>query len=284
MEGFAYVFLKVNALDADAAVFFVGAHARLALKVVGAEFRSAGLLVLGIMEERKVDVAVSAKGQVVLGYLVALGKVGIKIVLSVNSVLIVGGTLLIFGVESSYSGVLVGMPLVEQLANAAFMSISCRTAGFNSFDIAAATQVTKFTMIILMFIGASPLSTGGGIKCTTFFVLLRSVWAIFRGENEVTVFGRTIGTRARNQAFAVFTVGTLWVVTMGVLLAIVDGETNDLGRVIFETVSAFGTVGMGIGITPEWDEWGKGLLCLTMLLGRVGIMTFLLSFIRQNCP
>lgn len=205
-----------------------------------------------------------------------------KIVLAVNSVLIVGGTLLIFGVESRYDGVLVGMPLAEQLANSAFMSVSCRTAGFNSFDIAASTQVTKFAMIILMFIGASPLSTGGGIKCTTIFVLLRSVWAIFRGENEVTVFGRTISTRARNQAFAIFTVGTLWVVTMGILLAVVDGETNDLGRVIFETVSAFGTVGMGIGITSEWDEWGKVLLCLTMLLGRVGIMTFLLSLIQQR--
>ena len=205
-----------------------------------------------------------------------------KIVLAVNSVLIVGGTLLIFGVESRYDGVLVGMPLAEQLANSAFMSVSCRTAGFNSFDIAASTQVTKFAMIILMFIGASPLSTGGGIKCTTIFVLLRSVWAIFRGENEVTVFGRTISTRARNQAFAIFTVGTLWVVTMGILLAVVDGETNDLGRVIFETVSAFGTVGMGIGITTEWDAWGKVLLCLTMLLGRVGIMTFLLSLIQQR--
>ena len=205
-----------------------------------------------------------------------------KIVLAVNSVLIVGGTLLIFGVESRYDGVLVGMPLAEQLANSAFMSVSCRTAGFNSFDIAASTQVTKFAMIILMFIGASPLSTGGGIKCTTIFVLLRSVWAIFRGENEVTVFGRTISTRARNQAFAIYTVGTLWVVTMGILLAVVDGETNDLGRVIFETVSAFGTVGMGIGITSEWDAWGKALLCLTMLLGRVGIMTFLLSLIQQR--
>jgi trk system potassium uptake protein TrkH len=69
---------------------------------------------------------------------------------------------------------------------------------------------------------------------------------------------------------------------MGILLAVVDGETNDLGRVIFETVSAFGTVGMGIGITPEWDEWGKALLCLTMLLGRVGIMTFLLSLIQHK--
>ena len=84
MEGFSYVFLKVNALDANAAVFFVGAYAWLALKVVGAEFRSAGLLVLGIMEEGKVNIAVRAKRQVVLRDLVALGKVGIKIMLSVK--------------------------------------------------------------------------------------------------------------------------------------------------------------------------------------------------------
>lgn len=205
-----------------------------------------------------------------------------KIVLAVNSVLLLGGTLLIFGVESGNGDTLGGMPLGQQLANAAFMSISCRTAGFNSFDLAAATQVTKMVMIILMFIGASPLSTGGGIKCTTAFVVLRSVWAVFRGESQVSVFGRTIGPRLRDQAFATFTVGTLWVVTMGIMLAIIDGEENELGKVIFETVSAFGTVGMGIGITLLWDEWGKGLLVLTMLLGRVGIMTFLLSLIQQR--
>jgi trk system potassium uptake protein TrkH len=69
---------------------------------------------------------------------------------------------------------------------------------------------------------------------------------------------------------------------MGILLSVIDGEVHDLEEVIFETVSAFGTVGMGIGITLSWNDWGKGLLALTMLLGRVGIMTFLLSFIRQK--
>jgi trk system potassium uptake protein TrkH len=86
----------------------------------------------------------------------------------------------------------------------------------------------------------------------------------------------------RDQAFAIFTIGTIWVVAMGILLSVIDGEVHDLEEVIFETVSAFGTVGMGIGITLSWNDWGKGLLALTMLLGRVGIMTFLLSFIRQK--
>ena len=111
---------------------------------------------------------------------------------------------------------------------------------------------------------------------------MRSVWAVFRGESELTVFGRAISKELRDQAFAIFTIGTLWVVSMGILLSIIDGEVHDLEDVVFETVSAFGTVGMGIGITLSWNDWGKGLLSLTMLLGRVGIMTFLLSFIRHK--
>lgn len=205
-----------------------------------------------------------------------------KIVLVSNLVLILAGTLLIWGIEAGNSNTLGNLPLGQQLAQSAFMSVSCRTAGFNTFDLAKSMQITQLVMIILMFIGASPLSTGGGIKSTTFFVLLRSVWAVFRGESELTIFGRAISKDLRDQAFASFTVGTIWVVIMGMLLSVLDGEVHDLEEVIFETVSAFGTVGMGIGITLNWNDWGKGLLALTMLLGRVGIMTFLLAFIRQK--
>lgn len=205
-----------------------------------------------------------------------------KIVLVSNLFLLVAGTLLIWALETGNNSTLGEMPLGQQLANSAFMSVSCRTAGFNSFDLAHATQITQLIMIILMFIGASPLSTGGGIKCTTFFVILRSVWAVFRGESELTIFGRAISKELRDQAFACFTVGTMWVVVMGMILSVLDGEVHELEEVIFETVSAFGTVGMGIGITLNWDDWGKGLLALTMLLGRVGIMTFLLALIKQK--
>lgn len=205
-----------------------------------------------------------------------------KIVLVSNAILLAVGTLLIFALESGNESTLGDFDTGKQLAHAAFMSVSCRTAGFNSFDLSQTVQITQLVMIILMFIGASPLSTGGGIKSTVFFVIIRSVWAVFRGESQITVFGRAISRELRDQAFAIFTVGTVWVVSMGMLLSVLDGEVHELEEVIFETVSAFGTVGMGIGITLAWDDWGKALLSLTMLLGRVGIMTFLMCFIQQR--
>ena len=205
-----------------------------------------------------------------------------KLVLVVNTIVILVGTLLIFGVEAENPATIGQLGLAEQLENAFFTSVSCRTAGFNSFDLAATEQTTQMTMISLMFVGASPLSTGGGIKITTFAIILLSIWATLRGRSEIVLFGRSISRRLRDQSFVIFTMGTLWVVTAGMLLAIVDNEQNKFLEVIFETVSGFGTVGMGIGITQEWDAWGKLLLSLTMLVGRVGIMTFMVSFVEQS--
>lgn len=205
-----------------------------------------------------------------------------KIVIVTNIALIIIGTLLIFPVEYYNPDTVGNLSIPAQLANACFTSVSCRTAGFNSFDLAQTEQITQLVMIILMFIGASPLSTGGGIKSTTFFVILMSMWSVFRGKKEIVVFGRRITRELRDQSFAIFTMGTIWVVTAGVALSVIDGEVHELEEIIFETVSGFGTVGMGIGITSEWDVWGKLILSLTMLAGRVGIMTFMLSLITQK--
>ncbi|MBR2773731.1 MAG: Trk family potassium uptake protein [Selenomonadaceae bacterium] len=205
-----------------------------------------------------------------------------KIVIVMNLALILVGTLLIFGVEYYNPNTVGNLSIPAQLANACFTSVSCRTAGFNSFDLAQTEQITQLVMIILMFIGASPLSTGGGIKATTFFIILQSMWAVFRGKSEIIIFGRRISRELRDQAFAIFTMGTIWVVTAGIILSIIDGETHELEEVIFETVSGFGTVGMGIGITSQWSMLGKLILTLTMLVGRVGIMTFMLSLITQK--
>ena len=205
-----------------------------------------------------------------------------KIVIVMNAALILFGTLLIFWVEYYNPDTVGNLRIPAQLANACFTSISCRTAGFNTFDLAQAEQITLLTMIILMFIGASPLSTGGGIKSTTFFIILQSMWAVFRGKRELTIFGRQISQDLRDQAYAIFTMGTIWLVLAGIILSAIDEEVHDLEVVIFETVSGFGTVGMGIGITSEWSMWGKLVLTLTMLVGRVGIMTFMLSLITQK--
>lgn len=205
-----------------------------------------------------------------------------KIVVVSNIFLIFGGTILIFAVEFFNEKTLGNLPIFDQIFQSWFTSVSCRTAGFNTFDLSQAEQISQLVMIILMFIGASPLSTGGGIKSTTFFVILLSMWAVFRGREEIVIFGRKISKNLRDQAFAIFTMGTIWVVTAGMILSVIDGEVHDLEEVVFETVSGFATVGMGIGITLEWSVWGKLILALTMLVGRVGIMTFMLSLITQK--
>ncbi len=205
-----------------------------------------------------------------------------KIVIVMNLALIFVGTILLFGVEYYNPSTVGNLSIPAQLANACFTSVSCRTAGFNSYDLAQAEQISQLVMIILMFIGASPLSTGGGIKATTFFVILQSMWAVFRGKSEITIFGRKISRELRDQAFAIFTMGTIWVVAAGIILSAIDGEVHELEEVIFETVSGFGTVGMGIGITLQWSMWGKLVLALTMFVGRVGIMTFMLSLLAQK--
>ena len=189
---------------------------------------------------------------------------------------------MIFAVEFFNEKTLGNLPIFDQIFQSWFTSVSCRTAGFNTFDLSQAEQISQLVMIILMFIGASPLSTGGGIKSTTFFVILLSMWAVFRGREEIVIFGRKISKNLRDQAFAIFTMGTIWVVTAGMILSVIDGEVHELEEVVFETVSGFATVGMGIGITLEWSVWGKLILALTMLVGRVGIMTFMLSLITQK--
>ncbi len=205
-----------------------------------------------------------------------------KIVIVSTLALIVIGGLLIYVIDAQNSRTLGNLPLDEQLAQSFFTSISCRTAGFNTFDLGQATQITQLVMIILMFIGASPLSTGGGIKSTTFFIILLSMWSVIRGKKQIVVFGRQISKELQEQSFAIFTMATIWVVSAGIMLSVIDGKVHDLEKVVFETVSAFGTVGMGIGITNEWDMWGKLLLSLTMLVGRVGILTFMMSVVVQR--
>ena len=205
-----------------------------------------------------------------------------KIVVVMNVALILIGTILIFAIEHYNPNTVGNMSIPAQLANSCFTSVSCRTAGFNSFDLMHSAQITQLTMIILMFIGAAPLSTGGGIKSTTFFIILMSMWAVFRGKKEVIVFGRRITRELRDRAYAIFTMGTIWVVIAGIILSVIDGEVHDLEVIIFETMSGFGTVGMGIGITSDWNTLGKLILTLTMLVGRIGIMTFMVAVIKQK--
>lgn len=204
-----------------------------------------------------------------------------KLVLSMNTALLLGGTLVIFWLESGHVETLGLLGTEDKLINSFFMSVSARTAGFNSFDLQLAKEDTMETLLVLMFIGASPVSTGGGIKTTTFAVILCSIWAVLRDRQDAVIFGRTLGMELRNRAFAIFTASGMWVMLAAFLLSLSDQDAHPFLGILFEVMSAFGTVGLGIGYTGEWKDFGKLVLCLTMFIGRVGFLTLLLSMTKQ---
>ncbi len=205
-----------------------------------------------------------------------------KLVLSLNTILLAAGTILIFLLESDNAATLAPLSEWDQWVNSFFMSVSSRTAGFNCFDLMVARQYTGELILFLMFVGASPVSTGGGIKTTTFAVILCSVWALLRDREDVVIFGRRLDVETRNRAFAIFTVSVLWILFATFCISCSDHDVHYIQGIIFETISAFGTVGMSLGITNQWSDVGKLILCLTMFIGRVGILTLLISMTKQR--
>ncbi len=202
-----------------------------------------------------------------------------KLVLIINSILIFGGGILIWLFEYSTSVIKPGQ---DDVLISLFQSITARTAGFNTVDLASLNSVTQSFIGFLMFIGASPTSTGGGIKTTTFLVIVLFVWATLRGGKEVIVFDRSIPQAMIAKATTIFTLSIIWVILAFFMLLIANGGQHPYHYVLFETISAFATVGLGIGITNDWNVFGKLILVLTMFIGRVGIITFVLSWMRQK--
>lgn len=205
-----------------------------------------------------------------------------KIVLSVNGLLLLGGTLLIWLLERGNGATIGQLGAGQQLLAALFQSVSLRTAGFNTIDIASVGQATLFIMMALMFIGASSTSTGGGIKTTTFAVLIASTFALLRGKKDVVLFRRRLDSAVINKSTSVFVLAILWAATATLLLLVLDDKGQPLRFVLFEVFSAMGTVGMGVGITPQWNGWCKLVLILTMFIGRIGILTFSMSFFNKK--
>lgn len=152
-----------------------------------------------------------------------------------------------------------------------FQSTSARTAGFSTYAIGEFTAAGQFVLIILMFIGASPGSTGGGIKTTTAFTLLKSLFA-FSTNQECVAFKRRIPSESIMKAFTVTILAAVLVSFMTLAVCIIEPQFTFM-QVLFEVVSGFGTVGLSTGITPQLTDASKILLCLTMLIGRVGPLT-----------
>ena len=202
------------------------------------------------------------------------------LVLTVTAILIFGGMLLIFLFEYNNPHTMKDMPLPVQLLNSFFQSVTCRTAGFNSIDIAALRDITKVVMIMLMFIGAAPASTGGGVKVTTVAVLVTTVLAVIRGQDDTIVHKRRVKYQTVYKALAVFSFGFL-LVAVSTLIIYMSLEGSDpalsVVDVMFEEVSAFATVGLTSGITAISGPVAKWTLILSMFIGRVGPVSLALS-------
>jgi trk system potassium uptake protein TrkH len=194
-----------------------------------------------------------------------------KLVLTISGGLLLVGSVAFFILEYSNPETLGPMSFAEKIFAATFASIVPRTAGFNSIDTAALRESSAFLTIILMFIGGSPGSTAGGIKTVTFGVMLISTISIIRGNRDAEAFKKSINPEIISKSLAIVTAGIGLVIFMAFVLTITEGK--EFLDVLFESASAFGTVGLSRGITPELTNIGKVIIMLTMYAGRVGPLT-----------
>ncbi|MDA8234412.1 MAG: TrkH family potassium uptake protein [Clostridia bacterium] len=205
-----------------------------------------------------------------------------KVVLSITGLLLVFGTVMIFLLEQNNPKTLGPLGLGGKILASYFQAVTPRTAGYNTLDMAGLTSATLFLIVILMFIGASPGSTGGGIKTTTFGSLVAAVWAMITGKPDVEIFQRRLHQDMIYKSLSITTIAGLLVIVVTMLLSIT--EKADFLMVLFETVSAFGTVGLTMGLTPQLSALGKLLIILTMFAGRLGPLTlaFSLAYKQQK--
>ena len=204
-----------------------------------------------------------------------------KTVLLTTLVLIITGALM-FALLEGGSSVRAGQSLSQSILIPLFQSITCRTAGFNTVDIGSLREVTIVMMIFLMFVGASPGSCGGGVKTTTLALLTSFTISRVWRKKRVNMFKKSIpeATVTRSMSLIILSTAFIGIVVFMLLLSdsfiVLEGERTRIHTLqyLFETVSAFGTVGLSMGITPDLSTWDKYWIVLMMIVGRVGVLTF----------
>ena len=202
-----------------------------------------------------------------------------KLALSLTASLIIFSFLLFFWLEKS-SG-LSNLGWKEKILASLFQVVTPRTAGFNTIDLESLKTASVFLLIGLMFIGASPGSTGGGIKTVTIGVVLAFLRSKIMAREKVNVFYRTIPTECLTRAFTLIFLALSWIgVASFLLLAAQPGAM--MKEVLFEVFSAFGTVGLSLGITPELTPLGKIIIVVTMYIGRIGPLSLLAALSRSK--
>jgi Trk-type K+ transport system membrane component len=209
----------------------------------------------------------------------ALIKINSRLVIYTTFFLIIVGTLFFFLFENDHT--LQGMPLSGKIAHSFFGSVTPRTAGYNSVNMGQLSVATILLTIFLMWIGASPVSTGGGIKTSTFAIALLNALRIARMKNHIEFHSRELHERSVNRAFAIIMLSIVILCFSSLVMYLAEPDMGTL-RILFECVSAFGTVGLSLGITPTLTDFSKLLLILLMFAGRMGILTLLFAFFRSS--
>ena len=234
---------------------------------------------------------------VVIGGLIFLGSLGVPVlnelinwkrirrftlhtllVLSMSCLLFFGGGLLLLITELDPASPLQPMPPGERLLVAFFHSVSARTGGFSTYPLVELTASAWFVLMMLMFIGASTASMGGGVKVNVLGALVFTLWSVGRGREEGEAFGRTIPKETIYKALAVVIGSAVFVMVMVTALTI--SERLDPLHLMFEVISAFGTVGFSLGVTPLLSPIGKLLVIVTMFVGRLGPLTLIAALAR----
>ncbi len=201
-----------------------------------------------------------------------------RIALYTSGILILVGAIAFFLIE--YKTSLTGYGIYGSIVSSVFQSVTCRTAGFNTIDFTHLGLPILIFMMFLMFIGASPGSTGGGIKTTTFSVILRSAISTIKGRKNVEIVKHTISsdTISRAYSIALFSISLIFISTF--MLSITEPDKSFIS-LLFEEISAFATVGLSTGITSSLSFAGKFIIILTMYVGRIGTLTLALAITKR---
>lgn len=202
-----------------------------------------------------------------------------RVVITTTFILLVTGTVLFWVFENGNT--LQGLPIKGKIAASFLGAATPRTAGFNNLPTDALSVPTIVMTLFLMWIGASPLSTGGGIKTTTFTLALKSVFNTLRGKNNLELFKRRIPDANVRRAHVIILLSVLWIVLATLLIAALMPGSR-LTPVLFEVVSAASTVGLSLDFTPLLNTAGKIIISLTMFVGRVGLLSLLSGMTRQQ--
>jgi trk system potassium uptake protein TrkH len=205
-----------------------------------------------------------------------------KIIIITTGILLAAGTLILFIAEFSNPDTLGQMPMPQKLLNAFFAAVTPRTAGFASIDVSKMMMYSLFFTIFLMFIGGASGSTAGGIKVNTFGALMIILWNMAHGKEHASAFGRTFRTHDIYRALTLVIL-SFGIIVLGVTALSITENFNFL-NILFEVVSAFATVGLSTGITPELSAAGKLIIIMIMYLGRLGPLTIALSLIQRQQP